>query len=59
MLDDIEVSDISEYENAWNEYSMTNVSDALENIKESGDLSEEDMLRIKKNAEEFNKIFKS
>ena len=57
LLDDIDVSDVGEYEKAWNEYANSNVSDALENIKKSGDLSEEDMTKIKKAAEDFNKIF--
>ena len=57
LLDDIDVSDVSEYEKAWNEYANSNVSDALDNIKNSGDLSEEDMPKIKKAAEDFNKIF--
>ena len=57
LLDDIDVSDVGEYEKAWNEYANSNVSDALENIKNSGDLSEEDMTKIKKAAEDFNKIF--
>ena len=57
LLDDIDVSDVEEYEKAWNEYANSNVSDALENIKKSGDLSEEDMTKIKKAAEDFNKIF--
>ena len=48
LLDDIDVSDVGEYEKAWNEYANSNVSDALENIKKSGDLSEEDMTKIKK-----------
>jgi len=57
LLDDIDVSDVAEYEKAWNEYANSNVSDALGNIKKSGDLSEEDMAKIKKAAEDFNKIF--
>ena len=57
LLDNIDVSDVAEYEKAWNEYANSNVSDALENIKKSGDLSEEDMPKIKKAAEDFNKIF--
>ncbi len=57
LLDDIDVSDIGEYEKTWNEYANSNVSDALDNIKKSGDLSEEDMTKIKKAAEDFNKIF--
>jgi len=57
LLDDIDVSDIGEYEKAWNEYANSNVSDALDNIKKSGDLNEEDMTKIKKAAEDFNKIF--
>jgi len=57
LLDDIDVSDVGEYEKAWNEYANSNVSDSLENIKKSGDLSEEDMPKIKKAAEDFNKIF--
>ena len=57
LLDDIDVSDVAEYEKAWNEYANSNVSDALESIKKSGDLSEEDMPKIKKAAEDFNKIF--
>ncbi|MEC7881146.1 MAG: F0F1 ATP synthase subunit alpha [Chloroflexota bacterium] len=57
LLDDIDVSDVAEYEKAWNEYANSNVSDALDNIKNSGDLSEEDMPKIKKAAEDFNKIF--
>ena len=57
LLDDIDVSDVGEYEKAWNEYANSNVSGALENIKKSGDLSEEDMPKIKKAAEDFNKIF--
>ena len=46
-----------EKEKSWNEYANSNVSAALENIKKSGDLSEEDMPKIKKAAEDFNKIF--
>ncbi|MBN32517.1 MAG: F0F1 ATP synthase subunit alpha [Dehalococcoidia bacterium] len=57
LLDNIDVSDVAEYEKAWNEYANSNVSDALDNIKKSGDLSEEDMPKIKKAAEDFNKIF--
>ena len=57
LLDNIDVSDVAEYEKAWNEYANSNVSDSLENIKKSGDLSEEDMPKIKKAAEDFNKIF--
>jgi F-type H+-transporting ATPase subunit alpha len=57
LLDNIDVSDVAEYEKAWNEYANSNVSDALESIKKSGDLSEEDMPKIKKAAEDFNKIF--
>ena len=57
LLDNIDVSDVAEYEKAWNEYANSNVSDALENIKKSGDLSEDDMPKIKKAAEDFNKIF--
>ena len=57
LLDDIDVSDVAEYEKSWNEYANSNVSDALDNIKKSGDLSEEDMPKIKKAAEDFNKIF--
>jgi len=57
LLDDIDVSDIGEYEKAWIEYANSNVSDALDNIKKSGDLNEEDMTKIKKAAEDFNKIF--
>ena len=57
LLDDIDVSDVSKYEIAWNEYANSNVSDALKNIRESGDLSDEDMPKIKKAAEDFNKIF--
>ena len=57
LLDDIDVSDVAKYEIAWNEYANSNVSDALKNIRESGDLSDEDMPKIKKAAEDFNKIF--
>ena len=57
LLDNIDVSDVAEYEKSWNEYANSNVSDALDNIKMSGDLSEEDMPKIKKAAEDFNKIF--
>ncbi|MBH59666.1 MAG: F0F1 ATP synthase subunit alpha [Dehalococcoidia bacterium] len=57
LLDDIDVSDVAKYEIAWNEYANSNVSDALKNIRESGDLIDEDMPKIKKAAEDFNKIF--
>ena len=57
LLDEIDVSDISKYEEAWNDHSSTVVAKNLQNIKETGDLKDDDMAEIKKAAIDFNKTF--
>ena len=57
LLDEIDVSDVSKYEEAWNDHSSTVVAKNLQNIKETGDLKDEDMAEIKKAAIDFNKTF--
>ena len=57
LLDEIDVSEVSKYEEAWNDHSSTVVAKNLQNIKETGDLKDEDMAEIKKAAIDFNKTF--
>ena len=57
LLDEIEESDVSKYEEEWNDHSSTVVAKNLQNIKETGDLKDEDMAEIKKAAIDFNKTF--
>ena len=59
LLDEIDVSDVAKYEEAWNDHSSTTIAQTLKNIKESGDLKDEDMAEIKKTAIDFNKTFNS
>ena len=57
LLDEIDVNDVSKYEEAWNDHSSTVIGKNLKNIKETGDLKDEDMAEIKKAAIDFNKTF--
>jgi F-type H+-transporting ATPase subunit alpha len=59
FLDEIDIGHISKYESSWNDYAQSSISDCLENIRKTGELSDEDMEVIKKSAEGFNKTFKS
>ena len=59
LLDEINLEDITKYEISWNEHVKSSIPDVLDNIRKSGDLSEADMKKIKKSAEDFNKVFKS
>ena len=55
LLDEIDVNDVSKYEEAWNDHSSATISQTLKNIRETGDLTDEDMAEIKKTAIDFNK----
>ena len=59
FLDEIDIADISKYESSWNDYAQSSISDSLENISKTGELTNDDMEIIKKSAEGFNKTFKS
>ena len=59
FLDEIDIVDISKYESSWNNYAQSSISDSLENISKTGELTAKDMEIIKKSAEGFNKTFKS
>ena len=57
LLDEIDVSEVAKYEEAWNDHSSTVIAKNLQNIKETGDLKDEDMAEIKQAAIDFNKTF--
>ena len=59
LLDEIDVTSVSKYEEAWNDHSSATISQTLKNIRETGDLTDEDMAEIKKTAIDFNKTFNS
>ena len=59
LLDNINVDNVSKYEDAWNDHSAVTISETLKNIRETGDLSDKDMAEIKKTAIDFNKTFNS
>ena len=59
LLDDVNVDNVSKYEDAWNDHSAVTISETLKNIRETGDLSDKDMAEIKKTAIDFNKTFNS
>ena len=59
LLDGIDVVNVSKYEEAWNDHSAATISETLKNIRNTGDLSDEDMAEIKKTAIDFNKTFNS
>ena len=59
LLDEIDVNNVSKYEEAWNDHSSATISQTLKNIRETGDLTDEDMAEIKKTAIDFNKTFNS
>ena len=58
-MDNINVDNVSKYEDAWNDHSAVTISETLKNIRETGDLSDKDMAEIKKTAIDFNKTFNS
>ena len=59
IADEIDVNNVSKYEEAWNDHSSATISQTLKNIRETGDLTDEDMAEIKKTAIDFNKTFNS
>jgi len=56
-LDDVEVNDIGRFEKEWCDYVSANCPDALQAIRDSGQLSDDSKAAFKRASESFKSIF--